>query len=62
MIRRYVYDPNEWAPDGLSCMDCDRVIEAGEEIADDLKGMVGEFPLSEVVCGVCATKREDSES
>lgn len=57
MIRRYVYVEAEWEG-GLRCMDCDRVMEEGDEIADDLKGMVGDIPMNEVICGPCATKRE----
>lgn len=57
MITRHLYREADFMG-GLRCMDCDRVMEDGDEIADDLTGMVGDIPMNEVICGLCATKRE----
>lgn len=58
MIRRYLFNEGDGWPGGLRCMDCDRECVPGDEIADDMVGMIGDTPLNEVICGPCATKRE----
>ena len=61
MIRTGILYQKEDDPGGhgLSCMDCNRVIEYGEEIAERLSGMVGDIPMVEIICGDCG--RDDTE-
>jgi hypothetical protein len=43
---------SDW-PHGLRCMECDRVLPDGSIYGEQLVGLVGETPVTEVVCADC---------
>lgn len=43
---------------GLRCMECSKVLEFGDEIAERLVGMIDDGLVVEIVCGACGQKDE----
>lgn len=48
-----IADADYIGPHGLTCMDCEKQVVSGDEVAERLVGMVQEVPMVEIICGSC---------
>lgn len=62
MVRTGIIATVEYiGPHGLTCMDCEREIHPGDEVAERLSGMVEDVPLVEIICGPCGSEETGSD-
>lgn len=65
MIRSGIIATEDYiGPHGMRCIDCDREIQPGDEVAERLLGMadspLGPASMVELICGKCAATESQS--